>query len=121
DLQRQGKIRAFGSSTYPAHQIVQAQWTADRRGLSRFITEQPPYSLLVRGIEADVLPVAEEFGMGVLPWSPLAGGWLRGGYPKGRGLPASKRPPRTPARFDMSLPENEAKLDAVEALTALAD
>lgn len=121
DLQRQGKIRAFGSSTFPAHHMVAAQWTSEHRGLGRFVTEQPPYSLLVRGVEADVLPVAEEFGMGVLPWSPLAGGWLSGGYRKDRDLPASTRRARTPARFDMSLPENQAKLDAVEALTALAD
>ena len=78
DLQRQGKIRAFGSSTYPAHQIVEAQWTAERRGLGRFVTEQPPYSILVRGIEADVLPTTGKYGMGVIPWSPLAGGWLSG-------------------------------------------
>src|SRR3954468_22329209 len=70
DLQRQGKIRAFGSSTYPAWEMVEAQWTAQRRGLGRFVTEQPPYSILVRGIEADLLPVAERYGMGVLPWSP---------------------------------------------------
>jgi aryl-alcohol dehydrogenase-like predicted oxidoreductase len=63
DLQRQGKIRAFGSSTFPAHQIVEAQWTAQQRALGRFVTEQPPYSLLVRGIEADVLPVAQRYGM----------------------------------------------------------
>ena len=80
DLQRQGKIRVFGSSTYPAHEIVEAQWVAERRGLGRFMTEQPPYSILVRGIEADVLPTAEKYGMGVIPWSPLAGGWLTGRY-----------------------------------------
>jgi aryl-alcohol dehydrogenase-like predicted oxidoreductase len=74
DLQRQGKIRAFGSSAFPAHQMVEAQWTAQQRAVGRFVTEQPPYSLLVRGVEADVLPVAQRYGMGVLPWSPLAGG-----------------------------------------------
>src|SRR3954464_3263681 len=89
DLQRQGKIRAFGSSTYPAHEVVEAQWVAERRGLGRFVTEQPPYSMLVRGIEADLLPVAQRFGMGVLPWSPLAGGWLSGRYRKGQDLPGS--------------------------------
>ncbi len=92
DLQRQGKIRAFGSSTFPAHQMVHAQWVSERRGLGRFVTEQPPYSLLVRGIEADVLPVAQEYGMGVLPWSPLAGGWLTGGYRKDKDLPESQSP-----------------------------
>jgi len=80
DLRRQGKIRAFGCSTFPAHQIVEAAWTAERRGLGRFATEQPPYSLLARGVEADLLPVAQRYGMGVLVWSPLAGGWLTGHF-----------------------------------------
>jgi aryl-alcohol dehydrogenase-like predicted oxidoreductase len=93
DLQRQGKIRAFGSSTFPAHLMIESQWVAERRGLSRFVTEQPPYSILVRGIEADVLPVAEKYGMGVLPWSPLAGGWLTGRYRKGRTLRSRTAPP----------------------------
>ena len=83
DLQRQGKIRYFGSSTYPGWQIVEAQWTAERRGLSRFRTEQPPYSIFVRHIEHDVLPVAERYGMGVLVWSPLCRGWLTGRYRRG--------------------------------------
>ena len=121
DLQREGKIRAFGSSTFPAHQIVQAQWVSERRGLGRFVTEQPPYSLLVRGIEADVLPVAQEYGMGVLPWSPLAGGWLSGGYRKGEQLPESRRRSRLPGRFDMSSPSVQHKLDAADALGQLAD
>jgi aryl-alcohol dehydrogenase-like predicted oxidoreductase len=121
DLQRQGKIRAFGSSTFPAHQMVQAQWVSERRGLGRFVTEQPPYSLLVRGIEADVLPVAQEFGMGVLPWSPLAGGWLTGGYRKDKDLPQSTRRNRMPARYDLSTPDNQRKLDAADALGQLAD
>ena len=121
DLQRQGKIRAFGCSTFPAHQIVEAHWTSERRGLGRFVTEQPPYSLLVRGIEADVLPVAERYGMGVLPWSPLAGGWLSGRYRKGRDAPTSQRADRMPARYDLSIPANQAKLDAVEELSVLAE
>ncbi|MET0451181.1 MAG: aldo/keto reductase, partial [Mycobacterium sp.] len=121
DLQRQGKIRAFGSTTFPAHEMVQAQWVSERRTLGRFVTEQPPYSLLVRGIEADVLPVAQEFGMGVLPWSPLAGGWLTGGYRKGKELPESKRRSRMPARYSLENPDNARKLDAADALGALAD
>jgi aryl-alcohol dehydrogenase-like predicted oxidoreductase len=120
DLQRQGKIRAFGSSTYPASDIVEAQWTAERRGLGRFVTEQPPYSILVRGIEADVLPVTERYGMGVLPWSPLAGGWLTGRYRKGREIPQTKRSERIPQRYDMSRPANQQKLEAAEALAVLA-
>jgi aryl-alcohol dehydrogenase-like predicted oxidoreductase len=121
DLQRQGKIRAFGSSTFPAHEVVEAQWTAQRRGLGRFVTEQPPYSLLVRGIEADLLPVAQRYGMGVLPWSPLAGGWLTGRYRKGQDAPESRRAQRMPARYDLSDPANQRKLDAADALAVLAD
>src|SRR6478672_8139578 len=121
DLQRQGKIRVFGSSTYPAHEIVEAQWVAERRGLGRFMTEQPPYSILVRGIEVDVLPTAEKYGMGVIPWSPLAGGWLTGRYRKGQDVPASHRAERIPARYDMSLPGNQQKLEAADALAQLAD
>ena len=121
DLQRAGKIRAFGSSTFPAHQMVEAQWVSQRRGLGRFVTEQPPYSMLVRGIEADLLPVAQEYGMGVLPWSPLAGGWLSGGYRKGQDAPDSRRAQRMPQRYDLSVPGNQAKFDAADALGAVAD
>jgi aryl-alcohol dehydrogenase-like predicted oxidoreductase len=121
DLQRQGKIRAFGSSTFPAHQMVEAQWVSERRGLGRFVSEQPPYSLLVRGIEVDVLPVAEQYGLGVLPWSPLSGGWLTGGYRKGKDLPESTRRTRMPARYNMSTPDSQRKLDAADALGQLAD
>jgi aryl-alcohol dehydrogenase-like predicted oxidoreductase len=121
DLQRQGKIRVFGSSTYPAHEIVEAQWVAERRGLGRFMTEQPPYSILVRGIEADVLPTAEKYGMGVIPWSPLAGGWLTGRYRKGQDVPESHRAQRIPGRYDLSNPGNRAKLDAAEELALVAE
>jgi aryl-alcohol dehydrogenase-like predicted oxidoreductase len=121
DLQRQGKILAFGCSTFPAHEIVEAAWAAQRRGSGRFATEQPPYSLLARGVEADLLPVAQRYGMGVLPWSPLAGGWLTGGYRKNRPLPASRRGHRTPARYDLSDPGNQRKLDAAEAFAGLAE
>jgi aryl-alcohol dehydrogenase-like predicted oxidoreductase len=71
DLVRQGKVRYLGSSTFPAETIVEAQWTAERRGHHRFRVEQPPYSIFVRGIEASVLPTCERYGMGVIPWSPL--------------------------------------------------
>jgi aryl-alcohol dehydrogenase-like predicted oxidoreductase len=121
DLQQQGKIRAFGSSSFPAHQMVQAQWVSERRGLRRFVTEQPPYSMLIRGIETDVLPVAQEYGMGVLPWSPLAGGWLAGGYRKDTTIPESRRRNRLPTRYDLSTPDNQRKLDAADALGQLAD
>jgi aryl-alcohol dehydrogenase-like predicted oxidoreductase len=121
DLQRAGKIRAFGCSTYPAHEVVESHWISERRGLGRFVSEQPPYSLLVRGIEADLLPVTERYGMGVLPWSPLAGGWLSGRYRKGAEAPASQRAERMPSRFDLSTPANQAKLEAADSLALLAE
>jgi aryl-alcohol dehydrogenase-like predicted oxidoreductase len=119
DLVRAGKIRYFGSSTFPAWQIVEAQWVAERRSRERFVCEQPPYSILVRAIEADVLPVCERYRMGVIPWSPLAGGWLSGRFRKGVEA-TSRRAERIPARYDLSLPENQRKLDVVEELALLA-
>jgi aryl-alcohol dehydrogenase-like predicted oxidoreductase len=121
DLVRAGKIRYFGSSTFPAHEIVEAQWVAQRRGRERFVCEQPPYSILVRGIERDVLPVCARYGMGVLSWSPLAGGWLSGRYRKGEEPPQSTRAQRIPKRFDLSLPENQRKLEVADRLAQLAD
>ncbi len=121
DLQRAGTIRAFGCSTFPAEEIVEAQWVSRRRGLGRFVTEQPPYSLLVRGIERDVLPTCQRHGMGVIPWSPLAGGWLSGRWRAGREAPGSTRAARIPARYDLSRPENQRKLEAAEALAQLAE
>ncbi len=121
DLVHQGKIRYFGSSTFPASYIVEAQWVAERRGRERFVCEQPPYSLLVRAVEREVLPTCERYGMGVIPWSPLAGGWLTGNFRKGRDLPVSRRADRVPLRYDMSLPGNQRKLDAAEALAQLAE
>src|SRR6202142_2024124 len=91
DLMRAGKVRAIGSSTFPASQIVEAQWVAEGRGLARFRTEQPPYSILNRGIEREVLPACERYGMGVMVWSPLAKGMLTGRYRKGQPLPDSLR------------------------------
>jgi len=121
DLVRAGKVRYIGSSTFPAHVIVEAQWVAERRGRERFVCEQPPYSMLVRGIEADVLPVCEQHRMGVISWSPLAGGWLSGGYRKGQELPQSRRAARIPQRYDMSLPGNQRKLELVDQLAVLAE
>jgi aryl-alcohol dehydrogenase-like predicted oxidoreductase len=122
DLVRQGKIRAFGSSTFPAEEIAEAQHVSERRGLGRFRTEQPPYSILSRGIEASVLPACRRYGMGVLVWSPLAFGFLTGKYRKGRAADLTVgRPTIRPERFDPALPENVAKLDAVEQLIELAD
>ncbi|MDQ2725545.1 MAG: aldo/keto reductase [Actinomycetota bacterium] len=120
DLVHAGKIRSFGSSTFPAEQIVEAQWVAERRGRERFVTEQPPYSILVRGIERDVLPVAQRYGMGVLPWSPLAGGWLSGRFGEGKDN-TSRRSERIPGRYDLSIPGNQRKLELVTELAKVAD
>jgi aryl-alcohol dehydrogenase-like predicted oxidoreductase len=121
DLVRAGKIRYFGSSTFPAHEIVEAQWVSERRGLGRFVCEQPPYSMLVRGVEADVLPVCEQYGVGVIPWSPLGGGWLSGRYRKDAKVPSSHRAKLVANRYDMTLPVNQAKLEAADRLAALAE
>jgi aryl-alcohol dehydrogenase-like predicted oxidoreductase len=121
DLVHQGKIRYLGSSTFPPSVIVEAQWVAQKRGRERFVCEQPPYSMLVRGIEAEVLPVCQEYGMGVIPWSPLAGGWLSGRYRLGQEQPSSTRAERIPGRYDLSLPENQRKLEAADALARLAE
>jgi aryl-alcohol dehydrogenase-like predicted oxidoreductase len=121
DLVTQGKVRYIGSSTYPAAQIVKAQWVARERGYQRFVCEQPPYSILARGIEADVLPSCLEHGMGVIPWSPLAGGWLSGRWRKGSEDLTSRRSAMIPQRYDLSIPANQAKLEAADALGQLAD
>jgi aryl-alcohol dehydrogenase-like predicted oxidoreductase len=121
DLVRQGKILYLGSSTFPPSQIVEAQWVALERNRERFASEQPPYSILTRGIEAEVLPVCQKYKMGVIPWSPLAGGWLSGRWRKGTSDLTSRRADRVPGRYDLSLPGNQAKLDAAEALAVLAE
>lgn len=118
DLQRAGKIRYFGSSTFPAYRIVQAQWAAQQHHLGRYVTEQPSYSILQRGAETHVLPVTEEYGMGVLVWSPLASGWLSGAIRAGQ-APATNRSRLMPDRFDPA--KNRARLDAVEQLATIAD
>jgi aryl-alcohol dehydrogenase-like predicted oxidoreductase len=120
DLVRQGKVRAIGSSTFPASLIVEAQWVSERRGRERFRCEQPPYSLLVRAVETDVLPTCARHGMGVIPWSPLAGGWLSGRYRRDGDQPSSARAERLPHRYDLSLPGNQRKLEAADALGRLA-
>jgi aryl-alcohol dehydrogenase-like predicted oxidoreductase len=97
---------------------------ADRRGHERFRTEQPPYSLLTRAIEYDVLPTCQRYGMGVMAYSPLAGGWLSGKYRKGQevsGPGSAARLQRFPGRWDAGSPANAAKLAAADALGALAD
>jgi aryl-alcohol dehydrogenase-like predicted oxidoreductase len=119
DLQRAGKIRYFGSSTFPAYRVVEAQWAAHEHRLGRYVTEQPSYSILQRGVERDVLPVTEQYGMGVLAWSPLASGWLSGAIRSGRAV-ATNRAAMMPRRFDLDRPANRARLDAVERLAGVA-
>ena len=116
DLMRAGKVRAIGSSTFPASEIVEAQWVSERRGLARFRAEQPPYSILNRGIEREVLPICEKYGMGALVWSPLAMGMLTGRYRKGGQQPDSMRVRRFPRQMS-----DERRLDAVEQLIPLAE
>ncbi|WP_420111790.1 aldo/keto reductase [Pseudactinotalea sp.] len=120
DLQRAGKIRYFGSSTFPAYRIVQSQWVARDHRLGRYVTEQPGYSILQRGIESHVLPATEEHHLGVLAWSPLASGWLSGAVREGQET-TTNRSTFMQSRFDLTVPANRAKLDAVEQLARLAD
>jgi aryl-alcohol dehydrogenase-like predicted oxidoreductase len=114
DLIHSGKVRAAGTSALPASDIVEAQWVAERRGLERFRTDQPPYSILSRGIEREVLPVAQRYGMGILVWGPLAQGMLTGRARKGR--PTDLRRAALMKAFS-----DERRLDTVEQLIPLAE
>jgi aryl-alcohol dehydrogenase-like predicted oxidoreductase len=121
DMVTAGKIRAFGCSTFPPEEIVDAHHVAERRGLSSFRTEQVPYSVLARGVERSVLPICQRYRMGVLIWSPLAFGFLTGRYRKGQPIDLTTgRPALAPGRFDPSLPGTAAKLEIVEQLVELA-
>ena len=113
DLVRCGKVRAIGTSTMPASDIVEAQWVAERRGLERFRTEQPPYSILNRSIEREVLPVAQRYGMGVLVWGPLGQGMLTGRVRRGQDTDVIR------AKFHTAF-RDERRLDVVEQLIPLA-
>jgi aryl-alcohol dehydrogenase (NADP+) len=123
DLVHQGKVRAIGHSTFPADYIVEAQWTAEKRNRERFVSEQPPYSIMMRGIERSVLPACEKYGIGVIPWSPLAGGWLGGRYRRDAEVPADSRMGRGWGRQQrpMEDPGNQRRLDVVEQLVPIAD
>jgi aryl-alcohol dehydrogenase-like predicted oxidoreductase len=121
DLIHAGKVRYAGTSTFPAHRIVEAHWIAQQRGRERFVTEQSPYSLIARGVETDVFPVCQRYGVGALCWSPLAGGWLSGRYRKGSPSPRSARIAVLPQSYDPDLPANQRKLEAADALALLAE
>lgn len=121
DLVRAGRIRYAGTSTWPLQRVVEAQWVARRDARNRFVSEQPPYSILVRRIEGDLLPAARDYGIAILPWSPLAGGWLSGRYRLGQATPTSPRAQRVPDRYDLGDPANRRKLEAADALARLAE
>ncbi len=117
ELVEAGKIRAWGTSTFPAEDLVEAHWAAERLGVSGPSTEQLPYSILTRGVERDVLPTVRRHGMGALVWSPLAGGWLTGKYRRGAPAPRGSRGETNPDHFDG---ENEEKFVATERLQQVA-
>ncbi|MCI0158347.1 aldo/keto reductase [Leifsonia shinshuensis] len=114
DLVRSGKVRAIGSSDMPASEIVEAQWTAERRGLERFRVEQPHYSLLDRAVEREVLPMAQKYGMGTVIWSPLASGMLTGRVRRGQESDLRR------TRMFAAL-RDERRIDAVERFIPLAE
>jgi aryl-alcohol dehydrogenase-like predicted oxidoreductase len=116
DLIRSGKVRAIGTSTFSASEIVEAQWAAERRGLERFRTEQPAYSILTRGIEREVLPVCQRYGMGTLVWSPMGRGLLTGRYRKGQQTDSNRSQLHGQQHFG-----DEGKLEVVEQLIPLAE
>jgi aryl-alcohol dehydrogenase-like predicted oxidoreductase len=123
DLVRQGKIRTFGTSTFPVEQIVEGQWMADKRNYEFPSVEQPPYSIFVRGAETAILPTCQRYNLGVAVWSPLAGGWLTGRFRRGTQAPdraGGEIDRRLPGRFDVSVPANQRKLDLIEPLLELA-
>ncbi|GAB3283348.1 aldo/keto reductase [Kineosporia babensis] len=119
DLQHAGKIRYFGTSNYQAYRLVEAQHAAHDRGLSGFVSEQANYSLLMRGLERDVLPVAQQYGLGTLIWGPLSGGWLSGAVRAGQPIDTN-RARHFPAWFDLDVPVNQRRLDVVEQLAGVA-
>ena len=121
DLVRAGKVRMLGSSTFPAEQIVEAQWVSQSRGRERFRSEQPPYSIFARRIEADVLPTCQRYGMGVVVWSPLSQGWLTGKWRRGQKPNDTNRQNLQPHLYDMNRPDNQRKLDLVEQLAGVAE
>ena len=119
ELIRAGKVRAVGSSTFPAERIVEAQWSAEQNGYTPLSSEQPPYSVVTRHVERDVLPTCKRHGLGVLTWAPLNGGWLTGKYSAAT-PPASSRADREPEHFDFGSPQKQQKLDVVAGLAAIA-
>jgi aryl-alcohol dehydrogenase-like predicted oxidoreductase len=123
DLVRQGKVRYLGTSAFPAEMLVESAWVAEKRQREVFVAEQAQYSLMARAVEAAVLPTCQRLSMGVIAWSPLAGGWLTGKYRRGQEVPAGSRAAegKVTIRFFTESPANERKYDLVESLATLAD
>ncbi len=119
DLVRAGKIRYFGTSTFAAYQLVESLWASEKLGLNRFVCEQPPYNLLDRRIERELLPVCESYGIGVIPWSPLGGGMLTGKYKRDQASPEGAR--YSEGKFRQGKPVSDATWDVVEGLRQLCD
>ncbi|MET0274008.1 MAG: aldo/keto reductase [Phenylobacterium sp.] len=117
DLVTQGKVRYIGNSNFAGFQIADADWTA--AGQSRFVSAQNLYSLLERKVEHEVLPACEHFGLGFLPFFPLASGLLSGKYKRGAAPPADSRLAAWGARGAQAL--TDKNFDKVEALTAWAE
>ena len=120
DLVTAGKVRYIGSSTFAAWQVVEALWASKEYGLNRFVTEQPPYNLLDRRIERELIPMAQTFGVGLIPWSPLAGGLLTGKYSRGEPPPADSRFGQGGLRAQQKARWVDGLFDIVDALTPIA-
>ena len=126
DLIRSGKVRYIGSSTFPAWRVMESIWVAKELGLNRFVCEQPPYHLLDRSIERELIPLAQTYGVGIIPWSPLARGFLAGRYKRGQPIPGDSRFGRDGER-DAALQRRADKhfsdlgYDLLEAITDMAE
>ena len=121
DVVKAGKARYVGASSMNAWQFSKAHYLARMAGLTTFVSMQNHYNLLNREEEREMLPLCADLGVGVIPWSPLAGGWLSGRYRKGQDAPESNRAKRVPGRYDLSKPGNQAKLEAADQLAVLAE
>jgi len=119
DLVRAGKVRYIGTSTFSAYQLVESLWESEKLGLNRFVCEQPPYNLLDRRIERELLPFCAKYGFGVIPWSPLAGGMLTGKYRKGEDSPEGSRYQN--GKFRSGKEVSDATWTVVEGIRQIAE
>ena len=121
DLVRSGKVRYLGTSTYAAWQLVESLWVSKDLGLNRFVCEQPPYNILDRRIERELIPMAQTYGFGIIPWSPLAGGLLTGKYHRGEPPPADSRFGQMESNPMQRRRWTEGVFGAIEELTPIAE